>query len=245
MLTHVHSPATDSPISIDRQAKGFFELLVRHYPRGEFSSQLARMEPGDAATFLGPVESRYTHARDATPRLGLIAAGTGITPMWQVIQAALSDPSDTTRISLVYASRSPEAILLKPQLDAAAANYPERLHVAYIVSELTASPTGSRSHVGRTGVGLPAGVQLGRIDEAVLRTHLPPPPDGRNAQADEEVCHVLVSGPDALLVDLCGPRARDGGVQQGPHGGTAHAKHPAIGGLLRRLGYRSNQVTWL
>lgn len=86
-----------SPVTIDSEAKGFFDLLVRKYPRGEFSSQLARLEPGDQATFFGPVASRYEYERDATPQLGLVAAGTGITPMWQVDQAALQNAHVASR----------------------------------------------------------------------------------------------------------------------------------------------------
>jgi hypothetical protein len=91
---------------------------------------------------------------------------------------------------------------------------------------------------------LPAGVQLGRIDEHVLRAHLPAAPDSARTERLEDACHVLVCGPDSMIRDLCGPRARDGGVQPGP-GGAMQARHPAIGGVLRNLGYRSSQVTWL
>eukprot|EP00900_Chrysochromulina_parva_P024232 jgi/Chrpa1/6442/Chrysochromulina_OHIO_Genome00013814-RA len=231
-----------SPISIDRNAKGFFELLVRKYPQGQFSSQLARMEPGDQATFFGPVASRFEYRRGATPQIGLVAAGTGITPMWQVIQAALADSTDTTRLSLVYASKSPSSILLKGELDRAAAEHPDRLRICFLVSQPDPAPSGGTRMV--EWEALPAGVQLGRIDEHVLRAHLPAAPDSARTERLEDACHVLVCGPDSMIRDLCGPRARDGGVQPGP-GGAMQARHPAIGGVLRNLGYRSSQVTWL
>ena len=231
-----------SPISIDRNAKGFFELLVRKYPQGQFSSQLARMEPGDQATFFGPVASRFEYRRSATSQIGLVAAGTGITPIWQVIQAALADPTDTTRLSLVYASKSPSSILLKGELDRAAAEHPDRLRICFLVSQPDPALSGGARMVDWEA--LPAGVQLGRIDEHVLRAHLPAAPDSSRTERLEDACHVLVCGPDSMIRDLCGPRARDGGVQPGP-GGAAQARHPAIGGVLRNLGYRSSQVTWL
>ena len=90
-----------SPISIDSQAVGYFELLVRRYPRGEFSTQLARMEPGDSAHFRGPVGSRFTYSRGAARHIGLVAAGTGITPMWQVIQSVLESPDSDEKLSLL------------------------------------------------------------------------------------------------------------------------------------------------
>lgn len=249
-----------TPIDTD-DSTGTFELLVRNYPRGDFSSRLVRMEPGDEATFLGPVEGRYRYQRGATPELGLIAAGTGIAPMWQVIQSVLSDPHDQTRISLVYASRSHEHILLKDELDRAAAEHPGRLRTCYVVSQPSPASTtdgggggGGKMKTGARpaaagGSSLPAGVRVGRIDEELLRAELPAPPESSsNAPREQpgEACHLLVSGPEPMLLELCGRRARDGGTYYGEREvGAAQAKHPALGGMLRKLGYRSNQVAWL
>jgi len=221
-----------SPITIDRHASGFFDLLVRRYPRGEFSSQLARMEPGDQATFLGPCESRFQYKRGMASNLGIVAAGTGITPVWQVIQAALADPDDKTCISLVYASHSAEAILLKPELDRAAAEHPDRLRTCFVVSEPSAA-----------GGELPLGVRRGRIDEDLLLERLPAAPDATRHERPEDACQLLICGPEGMLRELCGHRARDGGVNA--TGPAAQARHPALGGTLWKLGYRANQVVWL
>lgn len=225
-----------SPVSLE--TPGYFELLVRKYPGGEFSTQLARLEPGDSATFYGPVESRYRYERGATKELGLVAAGTGITPMWQMIQTALADPKDTTKITLVYASTSPDRILLKEELDQAAAAHPDRFRACYVVSR--------QGKTSQSLEGAISGMRLGRINEELLRAELPPAPDPTN---DEQTsCHIVVSGPETMLRELCGPRARDGGVHDQPginYPDERRPRHPAIGGVLRQLGYRSNQVTWL
>ena len=63
------------------------------------------MRCGDLAHVRGPCGSDFTYRRGVTRRLGLVAGGTGITPMWQVVQSILRDPADDTRIHLVYASR--------------------------------------------------------------------------------------------------------------------------------------------
>ena len=47
----------------------------------------------------------------------MIASGTGITPMLQIIRAALKNPADNTRLSLIYANINVEDILLKKELD--------------------------------------------------------------------------------------------------------------------------------
>ena len=241
-----------SPISLE--TPGSFELLVRRYPRGEFSTQLARLEPGDSATFYGPVESRYQYKRGAAPELGLVAAGTGITPMWQVIQAALADPSDPTKLTLVYANHSPDRILLKEEIDQAAAMHPDRFRAVYVVSQLDSKqsplPVSTTRATGAAAAAAapPPAVRVGRIDEDLLLSELPPAPDPTGpGPRDRGACHVLVSGPDAMLRDLCGARARDGGVHDPP--GTVfpdeRRPRPALGGVLRQLGYRPDQVTWL
>ncbi len=64
--------------------------------------------------------------------IGLVSGGTGITPCYQVLQAAL-DGDDGTNLSLVFANRSVEDILLKEEIDAFAVNYPERFKLFYSV----------------------------------------------------------------------------------------------------------------
>ena len=98
----------------------------------------------------------------------------------------------------------------------------------------------------RKGGKLPAGVRLGSIDEKLLAAELPPPPDPDKANYHDRVPHVLVSGPTPMLVELCGRRAREGGAayEEGEEN-VVGALHPALGGLLRKLGYRAAQVKWL
>lgn len=48
---------------------------------------------------------------------GMIAGGTGITPMYQVAKALLTDPAETTSISLIYANVTEDDILLRKELD--------------------------------------------------------------------------------------------------------------------------------
>jgi hypothetical protein len=99
---------------------------------------------------------------------------------------------------------------------------------------------------GRNAAQLAGNVRHGRIDEELLLAELPPPPDTTRAERMQDACQVVVCGPESMLVELCGRRARDGGTNYGPgEEAVAQARHPAIGGVLRRLGYRSNQVAWL
>ena len=124
----------------------------------------------------------------------------------------LDDPEDDTQIRLVYANRSTDDILLKPELDAARAKHPSRFSVCYVVSR--AAEGGSPSE----------GVSVGRVDEALLRAQLPPPTDSK-----EERCHLLVCGPESMLRALCGPRQRDGPTPPGQ-------QVPPLAGVLAKSG---------
>lgn len=64
----------------------------------------------------------------------MIAGGTGITPMLQIIRAILKNPSDTTKLNLIYANVNPDDILLKDELDELAAKHPKRFTVFYVLN---------------------------------------------------------------------------------------------------------------
>ena len=50
--------------------------------------------------------------------LGMVAGGTSIAPMLQVIDEVLNNPHDTTKIHLVYGNVSDQDIILKDRVDA-------------------------------------------------------------------------------------------------------------------------------
>ena len=66
--------------------------------------------------------------------LGMIAGGTGITPMLQIVRAALKNPLDRTKLSLIYANVNPEDILLKKELDELAEKHSHRFRVYYVLN---------------------------------------------------------------------------------------------------------------
>lgn len=64
----------------------------------------------------------------------MIAGGTGITPMLQIIRAALKNPADRTKLSLIYANVNFDDILLRKELDDLAAKYPHRFSVYHVLN---------------------------------------------------------------------------------------------------------------
>lgn len=55
--------------------------------------------------------------------------------MLQVIKAALKDPKDTTKLTLLFGNITGEDILLKPELDALAQKHADRFSVQYTLDK--------------------------------------------------------------------------------------------------------------
>lgn len=68
--------------------------------------------------------------------VNLVAGGTGITPMYQIITAMLSKESKkiTAKLALLYANRNESDILLKAEFDALADKYPDSFKLFYVIS---------------------------------------------------------------------------------------------------------------
>ena len=114
---------------------GILELVIKCYPNGQLTGKyLTNLQIGDRVLFRGPKGAmRYSHG--LCKRIGMIAGGTGITPMYQLIRAICENDKDTTEISLVYANRSEEDILLRNELEKFALNYPKNFKLWYMLDQ--------------------------------------------------------------------------------------------------------------
>ena len=63
--------------------------------------------------------------------INMIAGGTGVTPMLQVLRAVLRDADDPTQTALIFANQSPADIFLRDEIDALARDHPRRFRVWY------------------------------------------------------------------------------------------------------------------
>lgn len=129
-----------TPVSSDED-KGFVDLVVKVYHRnthpsypdgGKMSQYLNEMNIGDAIDFRGPNglliyqgNGKFAIRPDkkSEPKVrrfnhvGMIAGGTGITPMLQLIKRITSDPLDNTKCSLIFANQTEKDILLREELE--------------------------------------------------------------------------------------------------------------------------------
>ena len=112
-----------TPISSDENP-GYFDLLIKSYPRGNISKHMSTLQIGDTMKVKGP-KGAMVYSPGLVKKFGMIAGGTGITPMLQIIRAIVrgrprNGGSDTTEVDLIFANVNPEDILLKDDLDALA-----------------------------------------------------------------------------------------------------------------------------
>ena len=103
---------------------------------------------GDKLKVRGP-KGKFVYTPDLSRELGMIAGGTGITPMLQIIRAALKNPVDKTKLSLIYANVNQEDILLKAELDELASTHPTRFTVFYVLNNPPAGWTGGSGFVAK------------------------------------------------------------------------------------------------
>ncbi|RYY79197.1 hypothetical protein EON63_17350 [archaeon] len=104
---------------------------MKAYPQGKVSSYLHTLQPGDSMRVRGPYTS-FSYTPNTYRHISMLAGGTGITPMLQLIRTILSNPQDQTQITLVYANNTEEDILMKDTLDALAKMH-ENFQVHYVV----------------------------------------------------------------------------------------------------------------
>jgi len=176
---------------------GYVDLVIKVYQGGvkpnfvdggKMSQYLNSLKVGDSLEISGPWgmnqylgQGKFkVGTKELTcSRLGMMAGGTGITPMLQVMAAILKDPADKTEISLLYANQTEGDILVRDMLEDLAKQHPSRLKLWYTIDKAS-------------GDGW--GYSTGFINEAMIKEHLPPP-------GDETL--ILMCGPPPMVKFAC------------------------------------------
>ncbi|KAF8844093.1 ferredoxin reductase-like C-terminal NADP-linked domain-containing protein [Paxillus ammoniavirescens] len=127
---------------------GYFDLLIKSYEKGNISRYVSLLKIGDKVKIRGP-KGFFKYTPTLSRHIGMIAGGTGITPMLQIIRAALKNPADRTKLSLIYANVNLEDILLKKELDALAAKHPHRFTLHYVLNNAPEVWTGGVGFVSK------------------------------------------------------------------------------------------------
>ncbi|VAH81046.1 unnamed protein product [Triticum turgidum subsp. durum] len=146
-----------TPTTLDSDL-GNFQLVIKMYPQGRMSHHFREMKVGDYMSVKGP-KGRFKYQVGQVRAFGMLAGGSGITPMFQVARAILENPNDKTKVHLVYANVTPEDILLKEELDSLAEEYPDRFKIFYVLNQ--------PPEVWNGGVGF--------VSQDMIKTHCPAP----------------------------------------------------------------------
>ncbi|XP_057712133.1 NADH-cytochrome b5 reductase 3-like [Corythoichthys intestinalis] len=192
-----------TPTSSDDD-KGYVDLVIKVYfknvhPKfpegGKMSQYLESLGIDDTIDFRGPSgllvykgkgvfaiqdDKKSPAVTKTAKHVGMIAGGTGITPMLQLITAVMKDPQDQTVCHLLFANQTEKDILLRPELEEIQVNHPERFKLWFTVDRAPANWDYSE----------------GFINETMVREHLPPP------SADTLV---LMCGPPPMIQFACNP----------------------------------------
>jgi cytochrome-b5 reductase len=172
-----------TPVTGD-ETPGYVDLVVKLYrpcttkmpdgkevtwaDGGKAGSYLEGKKPGDFVEIMGPVGVNEYLGRGmfklpgrtvTVRRVGMMAGGTGLTPMLQVAQAAIRDKNDTCSFSLIYANKTEDDILCREMLDELAESSQGRFRVHYT---LDFPPTDWKHKVGF-------------ISKSMIQECLPPP----------------------------------------------------------------------
>ncbi|KAG5479228.1 hypothetical protein LSCM4_01817 [Leishmania orientalis] len=173
--------------------EGHFDLVVKCYPNSKMGSHLFGLKVGDSIDVKGP-----WHTFDVKPgqytKIGMIAGGTGLTPMFQIVNNVLHAPDNNTMISLLYANKTEGDILLSKELGTLAKEYPGKFATYHCLTTPPKRWTGYSGH----------------INKAMIQETMP----GPDRHGDS--C-VLVSGPPPFMKTICGPKDyKSSPPKQGP-----------------------------
>jgi cytochrome-b5 reductase len=174
-----------TPTSSDEDL-GYFELVIKIYPDGALTPRLDALRIGDKIEVMGPlglIEYQSPDRRDFTQaaqvftpcmvlkggksreyrQIGMIAGGTGITPMYQILSQIERDNRDKTPAFLIFGNVSEDDILIREELDELVSRC-SHIHVRYIVDRKTAGSDWPEQDTGY-------------VNPQMIRDSLPPADD--------------------------------------------------------------------
>ena len=135
-----------TPISGDHQP-GYFDLLIKSYPQGNISRHMASLAVGQTIRVKGP-KGAFVYTPNMVRHFGMVAGGTGITPMLQVVKAIVRGRAagDRTEVDLIFANVTEQDILLREDLDQLARE-DKGFRVHYVLDKPPAGWTGGVGYV--------------------------------------------------------------------------------------------------
>ncbi|KAG9320447.1 hypothetical protein KVV02_003135 [Mortierella alpina] len=136
---------------------GHFVLCIKSYPQGNISKMFSELSIGDSINARGP-KGQFSYTPNMCRAIGMIAGGTGLTPMLQIIRAIVKNPEDKTQVNFIFANVTEEDIILRAELDLLSQKHPQ-FKVHYVLNTAPEGWTG--------GVGF--------VNADMIKEHMPAP----------------------------------------------------------------------
>ncbi|THV44779.1 hypothetical protein BGAL_0581g00070 [Botrytis galanthina] len=175
-----------TPIS-DLNAPGYVDLVIKRYPEGQASQHIHSLKPGDSLFILAALGG-YKWKQNEFNHIVMIAGGAGITPMAQLLKGIFSNPSEKTKVTLLFGINTDEDALFRSEFDEIAKTHPDRFSVIYTVT-----------HPGPNSV-----FRKGRVTKELIKDAL-----SKTSTVPEKV---FVCGPPAMEASLLGERSGSQGI---------------------------------
>jgi cytochrome-b5 reductase len=181
-----------TPTTLESESEHSFQLVIKKYDTGALTPYLFGLKAGDKISIKGPIEkyplaAKMLSKEDEFSHICMIAGGTGITPMLQIIKECLSKPYSEAPVvlRLIFANQSEKDILLKEEIDKLVDG--KRFIVEYTVDK-SFNPTWKG--------------KVGFVDKQMIGRMFPYPGLGKSIK-------IFVCGPPGFVKHVCGSKAPD------------------------------------
>uniref|UniRef100_A0AAF5DCA3 NADH-cytochrome b5 reductase n=1 Tax=Strongyloides stercoralis TaxID=6248 RepID=A0AAF5DCA3_STRER len=185
---------------------GYIDIIYKIYPEdsenlklGAFSRYLASKDTGDQLVVSGPfgfityLSNGFFNIKTQKKivkfsELAMIAGGSGITPMYQLIKCILFDNNDKTKITLLYSNKKSQDIIhrydsyicnyiyyFREKLEEFEKEYPDKFHLVNTLTRVSSTEEWNG--------------ERGRINESMIKKYISPP---------EKNVFVLICGPKEM-----------------------------------------------
>lgn len=181
-----------TPISPSEQ-EGELTFMIKRYEEGKMSQHIHGLKVGESLGIKGPI-SKFPYEANQFDEVGMIAGGSGITPMHQILTYALKNPENKTKFTLIFANQTSKDVLLKEEFDELKKKYPDTFNVVYTVDKA------DKDWKGTTGY----------VNKELIMKHIAPP------NLDDKV-KVFICGPPGQVAAIAGKKD---GMKQGELGGV-------------------------
>ncbi|KAG8040134.1 hypothetical protein G9C98_000704 [Cotesia typhae] len=197
LVRHAYTPVSDDDDFgfVDLIVKVYFKNVHPKFPKGgRLTQYLDEMKIGDTIDFEGPGGRLNYHGNGKFAirlsktdtvqhfynfkKVVMLAGGSGIAPMLQLIRAIAKNPSDSTQVSLLFANQTEKDILMREELEQILKDRPEQLNLWYTLDTADANWKYS----------------TGYITADMINEHMFPP-------AEDTI--VLMCGPKPMIHSAC------------------------------------------